>query len=173
MGSNPIGGWKEKHQGVDRTGSSRHITNAATLRIHRRAALGRFVCFQPIALGDAVHRTCCVFVLESCLKSAAVASAVLADAHWKHSNSNLKSMHVAPRFRVGFAGRICAIDSSLCARTLAQAHAEFACPHTDIVSHSHINCMAIHRHCVRVVKEMDFKSIGLCLQGFEPPRCRI
>ena len=29
-----------------------------------------------------------------------------------------------------------------------------------------------HRHCVRAVKEMDSKSIGLCPQGFESPRCR-
>ena len=28
------------------------------------------------------------------------------------------------------------------------------------------------RHCVRAVKEMDSKSIGLCPQGFESPRCR-
>ena len=28
------------------------------------------------------------------------------------------------------------------------------------------------RQCVRVVKEMDSKSIGLCPQGFESPRCR-
>ena len=28
------------------------------------------------------------------------------------------------------------------------------------------------RHCVRVVKEMDSKSVGLCPQGFESPRCR-
>ena len=28
------------------------------------------------------------------------------------------------------------------------------------------------RHCVRVVKEMDSKSIGLCPQGFESPWCR-
>ena len=27
-------------------------------------------------------------------------------------------------------------------------------------------------HCVRAVKEMDSKSIGLCPQGFESPRCR-
>ena len=30
----------------------------------------------------------------------------------------------------------------------------------------------LHRHCVRAVKEMDSKSIGLCPQGFESPRCR-
>ena len=29
------------------------------------------------------------------------------------------------------------------------------------------------RHCVRVAKEMDSKSIGLWPQGFESPRCRI
>ena len=29
-----------------------------------------------------------------------------------------------------------------------------------------------HRHCVRAAKEMDSKSIGLCPQGFESPRCR-
>ena len=28
------------------------------------------------------------------------------------------------------------------------------------------------RHCVRAVKEMDSKSIGLCAQGFESHRCR-
>ena len=27
-------------------------------------------------------------------------------------------------------------------------------------------------HCVRMVKEMDLKSIGLSPQGFEPPQCR-
>ena len=31
---------------------------------------------------------------------------------------------------------------------------------------------AQYRHCVRAVKEMDSKSIGLCPQGFESPRCR-
>ena len=30
----------------------------------------------------------------------------------------------------------------------------------------------VSRHCVRVAKEMDSKSIGLCPQGFESPRCR-
>jgi hypothetical protein len=29
------------------------------------------------------------------------------------------------------------------------------------------------RHCVRVAKEMDSKSIGLWPQGFESPRCRL
>ena len=29
------------------------------------------------------------------------------------------------------------------------------------------------RQCVRVAKEMDSKSIGLCPQGFESPRCRL
>ena len=29
------------------------------------------------------------------------------------------------------------------------------------------------RHCVRAAKEMDSKSIGLCPQGFESPRCRL
>ena len=29
-----------------------------------------------------------------------------------------------------------------------------------------------YRHCGRAVKEMDSKSIGLCPQGFESPRCR-
>ena len=28
------------------------------------------------------------------------------------------------------------------------------------------------RQCVRAAKEMDPKSIGLCPQGFESPRCR-
>ena len=28
------------------------------------------------------------------------------------------------------------------------------------------------RHCARAVKGMDSKSIGLCPQGFESPRCR-
>ena len=37
----------------------------------------------------------------------------------------------------------------------------------DILGQLHI------RHCVRAVKEMDSKSIGLCPQGFESPRCRI
>ncbi len=32
---------------------------------------------------------------------------------------------------------------------------------------------ASQRHCVRAVKEMDSKSIGLCPQGFESPRCRL
>ena len=30
----------------------------------------------------------------------------------------------------------------------------------------------VSRHYVRVAKEMDSKSIGLCPQGFESPRCR-
>ena len=35
-------------------------------------------------------------------------------------------------------------------------------------------CSPLHsRHCVRVAKEMDSKSIGLCPQGFESPRCRM
>ena len=29
------------------------------------------------------------------------------------------------------------------------------------------------RHCARAVKGMDSKSIGLCPQGFESPRCRL
>ena len=29
------------------------------------------------------------------------------------------------------------------------------------------------RRCVRAAKEMDLKSIGLCRQGFESPRCRL
>ena len=29
------------------------------------------------------------------------------------------------------------------------------------------------RQCVRAAKEMDSKSIGLCPQGFESPRCRL
>ena len=29
------------------------------------------------------------------------------------------------------------------------------------------------RHCVRAAQEMDSKSIGLCPQGFESPRCRL
>ncbi len=33
--------------------------------------------------------------------------------------------------------------------------------------------VASARQCVRVVKEMDSKSIGLCPQGFESPRCRL
>ena len=38
---------------------------------------------------------------------------------------------------------------------------------------SRIFCIPFHyRHCVRAVKEMDSKSIGLCPQGFESPRCR-
>ena len=32
--------------------------------------------------------------------------------------------------------------------------------------------LALQRQCVRAVKEMDPKSIGLCPQGFESPRCR-
>ena len=36
------------------------------------------------------------------------------------------------------------------------------------------NCLILHpRHCVRVAKEMDSKSIGLWPQGFESPRCRV
>ena len=34
-------------------------------------------------------------------------------------------------------------------------------------------CAALSRQCVRAAKEMDSKSIGLCPQGFESPRCRI
>ena len=33
-------------------------------------------------------------------------------------------------------------------------------------------CRSTQWHCVRAVKEMDSKSIGLCPQGFESPRCR-
>ena len=33
-------------------------------------------------------------------------------------------------------------------------------------------CFQQYRDCVRVVKEMDWKSIGLCPQGLESPRCR-
>ena len=33
--------------------------------------------------------------------------------------------------------------------------------------------VSVPRHCVRVAKEMDSKSIGLCPQGFESPRCRL
>ena len=43
------------------------------------------------------------------------------------------------------------------------------------VVHVHPSCrLQSHpaRHCVRVAKEMDSKSIGLCPQGFESPRCR-
>ena len=29
------------------------------------------------------------------------------------------------------------------------------------------------RHSVRAAKEVDSKSIGLCPQGFESPRCRL
>ena len=31
---------------------------------------------------------------------------------------------------------------------------------------------ALPRQCVRAAKEMDSKSIGLCPQGFQSPRCR-
>ena len=31
----------------------------------------------------------------------------------------------------------------------------------------------VNRQCVRAAKEMDSKSIGLCPQGFESPRCRL
>ncbi len=34
------------------------------------------------------------------------------------------------------------------------------------------NSPPLQRQCVRAVKEMDSKSIGLCPQGFESPRCR-
>ena len=30
-----------------------------------------------------------------------------------------------------------------------------------------------HRHCVRVVKELDSKSNGLCPHGFKSHRCRV
>ena len=33
-------------------------------------------------------------------------------------------------------------------------------------------CLRAARHFVRAAKEMDSKSIGLCPQGFESPRCR-
>ena len=37
-----------------------------------------------------------------------------------------------------------------------------------------LGCAEQHvRHCVRVAKEMDSKSIGLWPQGLESPRCRI
>ena len=32
--------------------------------------------------------------------------------------------------------------------------------------------VSVPRHCLRVAKEMDSKSIGLCPQGLESPRCR-
>ena len=31
----------------------------------------------------------------------------------------------------------------------------------------------LQRHCVRAVKKMDSKFMGLCPQGFESPRCRL
>ena len=37
---------------------------------------------------------------------------------------------------------------------------------------SYAGCCLHVRHCVRVAKEMDSKSIGLCPQGLESPRCR-
>ena len=44
------------------------------------------------------------------------------------------------------------------------------------LKHSLVQCLlrlaSTTRHCVRAVKEMDSKSIGLCPQGFESPRCR-
>ena len=40
------------------------------------------------------------------------------------------------------------------------------------LSRNIITAAIVNRHCVRVVKEMDSKSIGLCPQGFESPRCR-
>ena len=44
------------------------------------------------------------------------------------------------------------------------------CPTTDI---HRIDVASGHRQCVRAAKEMDSKSIGLCPQGFESPRCRL
>ena len=45
------------------------------------------------------------------------------------------------------------------------------------LKHSLVQCLlrlaSTTRHCVRAVKEMDSKSIGLCPQGFESPRCRM
>ena len=42
----------------------------------------------------------------------------------------------------------------------------------EIESYPKKESVLLSRHCVRVAKEMDSKSIGLCPQGFEFPRCR-
>ena len=42
-----------------------------------------------------------------------------------------------------------------------------------IIAHGiRIRSFQCHRHCVRAVKEMDSKFIGLCPQGFDSPWCR-
>ena len=77
------------------------------------------------------------------------------------------------------------------ARSRARAHTDVRdlqqndfCPQMDVVEflwgmagvrHPSGMCAFLaqsQRHCVRVVKEMDSKSIGLCPQGFESPWCR-
>ena len=54
----------------------------------------------------------------------------------------------------------------------------FRCPYFDgveLMPQSHLGNLRLriaNRQCVRAAKEMDSKSIGLCPQGFESPRCR-
>ena len=45
----------------------------------------------------------------------------------------------------------------------------------ELMPQSHLGNVRLriaNRQCVRAAKEMDSKSIGLCPQGFESPRCR-
>ena len=44
-------------------------------------------------------------------------------------------------------------------------------PGSDSRAHNHPRNTK-SRQCVRAVKEIDSKAIGLCPQGFESPRCR-
>ena len=43
----------------------------------------------------------------------------------------------------------------------------------DTLSATRLQHPLLQRHCVRAVKEMDSKSIGLCSQVVESPRCRL
>ena len=54
-----------------------------------------------------------------------------------------------------------------CGAKLRNNHGESA--HMD---HHDLAAGMLLRHFVRVAKEMDWKSIGLCPQGLESPRCR-
>ena len=55
----------------------------------------------------------------------------------------------------------------VCVSSLRKGNAQVSC----IVRMLSV-CVLRTRHCVRAVKEMDSKSIGLCPQGFESPQCR-
>ena len=44
--------------------------------------------------------------------------------------------------------------------------------HTNAFQRDNLGAPSFHGQCDRVAKVMDSKSIGLCPQGFESPRCR-